>query len=102
MSRLLWFAKEMRKHLRAEVEVKINFRAPPMRVRRKRIPNAARLKRGHAHHELAALDSALMDELINRALVGSFHRTEIHRRGIGGFHHRRWMRKMRGTGEKIK
>src|SRR5258708_2618320 len=36
---LLRFAEEMRNNFVAEVEVEINLRAPPMCVRRKRIPN---------------------------------------------------------------
>ena len=92
----------MRKHLIAKVEVKINLRAPPVRVRRKGIPDAARLQGRQAHHELAALDAALVDEFVNRPLVGGFLRPESHRRGFGGFHHAHRMGSVRRTGEEIK
>jgi len=38
--------------------IKINLRAPPVRVRRERIPHAALLQRGEPHHQLAALNAA--------------------------------------------
>ena len=97
MARLRRFAEKVRENFVAEVEVKINFRAPPMRVAGERIPDVAGFERGQAHDQLTALNTALMDEFIDRALVGSFHRTEIHRRGFGRFHHRGGMRGVRGT-----
>src|SRR3984957_20076060 len=67
----LGFAQEMRENFFAEVEVEINFRAPPVRMRREGIPNAAFIQRREAHDQLATGDAALMNEFVDGAFVGS-------------------------------
>ena len=101
MSGLLWLAEKMRDDVLAEIEIKIDFRAPPMGVRREGIPDISRLQRGESHDELATLDTALVDEFVDRACVARLLSTEAHGRSLAGFHHPRWMRRMRGTGQKI-
>jgi hypothetical protein len=91
----------MRQDLFAEVEIKINLRAPPVRVRREGIPDVARFQRRQAHDQLAALDAALMDEFVNGPLVRRFLRAEVDRRGLGISSSGR-MRGMRGTAQEIK
>src|SRR5262249_10001628 len=94
MPRGLGLSHKMREDFLAEVEVKINFRAAPVGVGRERIPNAALIQCGKAHDQLAALNAALMDEFINRPLVGGSLRTEWHRRSVLRFHHRRRKNRM--------
>ena len=64
--RRLRFAHEMHDRVVANIEIHVDFRAPAVRVRRHRVPDAARLELGESHHELAALDAAGMDVLEDR------------------------------------
>ena len=43
-----------------------------------------------------------MNELVNRALVGGLLRAQVDRRGLGGFHHARRMRRVRRAGQHVK
>ena len=72
---------ENRRFLR-HIKVEINFHTALMRMSRHRIPHAACFESGHAHDELAALDSQRMNIFVNFTLVGLRQRTERRRLNV--------------------
>jgi len=70
-------------------------------VRREGIPDIVRFQRRQAHHELAALNPALMNEFVDGALVCSCLRAQVNRRRLSRLHRARRMRRMGRTGEQV-
>ncbi|PAV93201.1 hypothetical protein WR25_13075 [Diploscapter pachys] len=66
-----------------ELEVEIDFAAALVNVRRHRVPHAAGLQHGEAHHQLRAVADAGDDELEDRALVRFGEAAALERIGVG-------------------
>src|SRR4051812_44411468 len=83
MPRFVPLAHEMEHPCRLrQVEIEIGLHAAVMDVARHGVPHRARRQLRHADHELASLDTLGVDELENRALVGSRLTAEIDTLGI--------------------
>ena len=94
------FAHEMRNHLAAEIEVKINLGAPAVRVRWKGVPHAALGQFSVAHDELATAYASRMDEFADDALIGPGLGTERGRDSFIALHDCRGKRCVGGRTQK--
>ena len=73
------------------IKIKIDFHPPIMCMSGHRIPDAALVQHRKAHYQLAALNSFLMNILVNSALICGMGITQVHFHGRLAVHQCRWM-----------
>ena len=70
MSCFMWFAHEVNYPLRLrQIKIKIGFHAAVMCMRRHGVPDAAFFKNRNAHHQLAALNTIVVNVFVDGAVV---------------------------------
>src|SRR6266851_5882241 len=103
MARGIWRSHEVHHAVGGvHIEVEIDFAASHVRVGRHRIPVAARGEHRKSHHQLAALNSILVDRLVDRSLVTGLKATQFEPFQIGELHHRRWILLVRRIAQQVK